>query len=884
MKDQRSLAPGENIFLLHAIRLCRVVLDSLPEFNLGARESKEKKTWFELAAERLRVEIVRDAYVILLRIDSCDISMRQSLEHGVFARTDGNGELVYICDLVDADDSKLSQTSDDPMLFNDMEDVLLFWTQSRDGFSNVLYKLQDDTDQAVEDFFESRTFQDCFTFTDRWSKDLGDSPFDLLEPVIGGSVRLALIREVLMGYPAGRQYTGYFPEQVVDMWLHASDPMLPAVSPEYVGYWMVGSKAIYALYLAELVYYHALSLPQRYAADFATFAQAADVVEKSRSGERDPSLDEATQTFYLGTHAYNYSWWLEYRNYAYTCARNSRISRDLFNTAIKFSYYRRPWESGDEWWLAAAEIQKIDPKAVHPWDHTRPGQWHTMGEEHVMAIFDFYRFGLKYEETGWFDTFEQTSKDLKIKTEEILVRVKDYLGKYVTKSALIAQMGFWYPDDPDRRGELIQRYLTISDQACYDWSSDAESDLKYESMLREFAEWFGTLLEKVTEIIEHHYEKLETLQKLVNNLANKEHEITLFIGRVADWEKRIGLFQDLQELPEQQFQQVKLTRQNIDRLINGAKVTRPEITISVVTSSGEKTVYELQFLEDKLDDVDRRVVQRVIKTRDGDLDKLLGLKKYEHHAHLEHVKLWPKCLVAAGQWIGLAVNSRELIEKFKKDSNGEIGMALVKAGHDMFEVADGTPELLSALRHSAVAEKLGTFVARELVLKGGAAFLEVVINYHDGAKILFMDEDSPAFQAAAEGQQTIATLQTMKGAVLLTGTTVGLITGGAAFAGAVGAGAGVGAAVGAALPPLGLALGITACVVIVIDVGIYLLYGPANIMDELKRELRKANWNEFGVEFVPKEDKKVEDKEKATKHRAIDEIERFQKRVPALLS
>jgi hypothetical protein len=879
MKDERSVAPDENIFQLHRIRLCRVVLDSLPEFNQGAAESKDKKTWFELAAERLKIEIVTNAYVILLRIDYCDTIMRESLEHGVFARTDGNGELVYICDLVDADDSALSRTSNDPMLFNYMEEVLCFWTQAREGFTNVLGKLQADTDQAVADFFELRTVQDGFTFSNRWNEDLRDDPFDLLEPLVGGPARLALIREVLVGYPAGKQYTGFFPAQVVDMWLHASDPMLPARdTSEYVGYWMVGSKAIYALYLAELLYYHTLSLPQRYASDFATFAQARDLVEKSRSGERDPSLDEATQTFYMGTYPFKYAWWLEYRNYAYSCARNGGVSRDLFRTAIDFNWATQ----SDGWWQAADDILRIEPKAIHPVDHTKPvnypDMWHTIGEDAAMAIFDFYRFGLEYEENHWFDTIEETEEDLKRMTGEILAQVREYLGKYVTKSALIAQMGFWYPDDPDRRGELIHRYLTISDQTGYDWSTDAEHDLKYESMLKEFAEWFGTLLKKVTETIEHHYEKLETLQKLANNLANKEHEITLFIGRFADWEKRIGRYQDLQELPDQQFQKLKLTRQNIRKLIKGAEVKVPKITISAVTTSGEKTVFELQFLEDEVDDValDRRLVQKVIKTRDVDLDKLLKLKKYEHHAHLEHVKLWPKCLVAAGQWIGLVVNSQKLIEEFKKDSNGEIGMALVKVGHDVFEVADGTPELLSALRHSPVAEELGTLVARKLVVKGGAAVLEVVINYHDGAQILFMDEDSPAVEAAAEGRQTIATLQKMKGVVLVTGTTIGVIAGGAAFVGAVGAGAGVGAAVGAALPPLGLALAITAAVVVVIDVGIYLLYGPANIMEELLKELHKANGREFGVQWVTET--------KPTKHRTIDEIERFQKRVPALLS
>jgi hypothetical protein len=860
-------------------------LDSLPEFKENSAshfshqkdaenespKPSEKKTWFQLAVDGLKLQTLKNAYVMLLRTSVCNKSVEPSVKNGVFARTDGDGEFLWINELEKFEVGDLEKTSKTRVYFEPGEELIYFWTLSKKAFHAALGDALDDIQAAMQKYeFERVRFVDEISHTNRLpeAEDAADNPFELLDPGEDTSAKLALIREYLVGSPSDSNYRGYYPGYAIRLW-HEDPDHIPA----YGNYLIAGSRSLNALYLAELTYYHALSLPQQYFEDFAVFAEVKSIIQKSEAGDRYPSLDETTKTFQIGSQTYAYAAWDKYRNYAYICARNPNIPRDLFATAVDFHWTT----TSSAWWEAADEIRRREPLAVHPVDHTKPiDKWKTMEVEHVMPLFDFYRFGLDYVENGWYTTVQASEKQLQVQVKTISGRIRDYLAEHVPKSGLAADLEMRYLRNADLCKEIWSRFITLSEIVGHDWSADTEAEKQSKELFTKFAEWSGVLIDKIAEVIDDHYRKIENIMRVWENVEGDVKRIEGFIRRVAEWNEKIQRKPSNNiriEPKDKHIKKIRLAIEDVD-------VGRRRAVIKAVTSQGEQVAMELEFLTEDVN-VPKKKLVPTRRTQHWKKPKMRVVEKLQREIHVEvedpfhSVKLWPKGLVVLGETVGLVINSRKLVDQIHEKAEGEIGTTMAKVGRDLFQVIDSSSDLLAACfaRSGHWLNLESKLVRVSKIAKVPGAFFEVYVNYHDGAQILMISEDSEAVQAKAEGEELIATLVEVKGVVLVVGTTAGLLAGGAAVAAGV-AEAGL-AAAGLAFPPLGIALAITAIIVVAIEFSIYLLSGPSNVMADLTKKLRKANNHEFGVQWVTEKTPK--------KHRTVECMVRFENHTAALL-
>jgi hypothetical protein len=848
-----------------------LTLASLPEFKEGSKAPEGKKTWFDVAVRGLKVVTLKKAYVMLLRTSVCGKSVEPSVDNGIFARTDADGELLWIGELAQFMDSDFDKTSKNRVFFEEEEEFLIFWTLSKKAFRAAREAGAESMLDAIRDYeFELFRMTDAFSHTGRLAKsqDAKDNPFELLDEGYEGSAIRALIREQLVGAASSGNYRGHYPGYAIRLW-HDDPDSIPNGN-----YLIVGSHALNALYLAELTYYHTLSIPQRHIQDFATFAQVKEVIHKSEAGERYPALDKATQTYRIGTMTYENAAWEKFRNYAYICAKNANIPRDLFVTAVDYTWLTL----SSDWWEAADEIKRREPLAVHPADHTKPSdKWPQIGVEHILPLFDFYRFGVEYEENGWYRAIQESEKETGEQVKKVSAHIREYLSKHVPKSGLAVALEMRYIRDAERWKEVWARYLALSELVHHDWSAASEVENQAAKLFWQFAEWTGVLVDKIDEVVDEHYRKIENIMRVWENVEQDPKRLEKFIKNVAEWNEKIKRkpASNVKIRPQdQQIKQIRLALEDVD-------VGKKRVVVRAVTTQGEQVALELDFLAEDIQKVKKQRVptrrtQHWKRPRMRTVEKLVTEKQARIMAPWHEVQLWPKGLVVLGETIGLIVNARKLLQELQQESGGEIGTTLARVGRDFFQVIDSSSDLLAAcFRRSSKWMELESSVARvSKFAKVPGAVLEVYVNYREGAEILMMGEDSEAARAHSEGEDLIATLVEIKGAALVIGTSVGVAGGLAAVAGGI-AEAGL-AAAGLAFPPLGLALAATAVIVIVVEFSIYILAGPANIMDDLKKDLRKASEREFGCQWV--------NEKEPQKHRTLDSVRLFESRLTVLLN
>jgi hypothetical protein len=805
--------------------MCRLSFAGLPEQLKPDDPDKSKEddeTWFDKFMNGMKVEPLKGAFLVIVPVSSGQSMVPPGASCPIYCRTGDDGEILRIADSEVEGCAPRSDASH-WMLFSGDAYYLYFWTLSKELFKTVIGEARADIGNVTSNY-EFGSFQVSYQdrplpFRDR------DSPWELFQDVSAWAaidlLKPNLFLRTSKSFSAGI-YEGH---RVLYNSRHSCKKPQPCHIDYTHDYVFARSDVIDALYLSELVHYHAISLRQKTIKDFAVFKQVQDICELASSRESVPTFDvEAPQQAYYRK---------IYVDYAFDCAQQPKemISHKLFSEAITVLVNQKGWIE------AAQQIAQLG--IAHPCSDGDGdlSEWVNHFKitytPPVMHYFDFYRFGKEQAEQDWNARVAATEE----KIEKALSQVRDHLCAFMHSrlnyTDLIIALGTHCHPDPCVRTGLHTRYLEHALNVHYRWWEHLYmGDEEKWSKVKKYTDWLGELLHKGGELFKHHFGTLETIERYNEMLEENVEAIKEMFAELGKLNKRLG---------------GRTVRRKIKKLNLEANFAAG----TVVVTDGASEIGTFHFFTEvgsKTKEVPpRRPRSRRFKKR----WKKIQVKTRSYHVDeppLKEFKEWPEWLESIGAFITLAMSVAEFVETFKEEeekTTGEKIEVAARLGQNTCLFLDSFSEALNSTfkyagKEFGVLSKFEEFGAK---LKGPGLVLEAALNVKDGSTILLLGEDSLSAKAVVDGDEFEGWLQESKGLILVASAVPGAVAAGSTLV----LGGTAAAAFSAALPPLGVALAIASILVVGIEIAIYLHRGPSNVMEPIEEALERALKKEFGA-------------------------------------
>jgi len=865
--SSRVAANCTNTFQCKKLWMCRLSFAGIPQQTKPdapkEAEKEDPDTWFDKYMNGLKVEPLKEAYVLLVPTSSGQASVAPNACSPILCRTGQDGEILKI---QEREVESCVPNSDIAhwMLFGADSTYSYFWTFSKRIFKNVVREAKADIENVICNyefggFIVSNQERPPYESSDKRTWELMERPaYDLLQPFLITSAR-------------GSSYPGTYPGHLILYDLHhaCKKPQTPNIAFDR-DYLFARCDMIDSIYLAELVHYHAMSLRQKTIKDFAVFKQIEDICQMAEERETIPGLEfENTSEVIFARHIKSQpSTRKAFLDYAFDCAERSKEEIDvkLFSLAIDVL------PTDGAWARAANEIyQKF--KIVHPCADENGlvrdfEYFQATNTAPVIHYFEFYRFANEQSAKQWYRNFLPfTENNIESRLKAIQAELRDFLGRHIPWDDLITHMDTHCEADLCKRCDLNARFLDLAVSCHYRWWEHLHLDSEDLWKKREPDwEWTGELPHKAGELLTHHFGTLETVQKYNEILEQSEEAWGRMFKELARLNKRMGGLIVKRKLPNKVTGTADFAKGTIVVMEDGRKVT----TLHFLKKVDTETVSVLK--EGKVrahaGPRQRKKIKQQWKK------KIVKRTTYElQETHLKEFREWPEFLEAAGAFVSLTLSVLEIIEIIKGDeekTTGEEIEAFAALGRDTcLFIASFSEALNSTFGYAAeTGGMLTKFEKVGHVLKGPGLILEAAINVEQGSTILLLGEDSLSAQAVVKGDVIEGWLQEVKGLVLVASVVPGVVAAGSALL----AGGTAAAVFAAALPPLGIALAIAALLVIAIDFGIYIFSEPESVMKPMEEALDKALKNEFGKDFLGQNE------------RTYDSIRKFSVQLAGLLT
>ncbi|MBI3597284.1 MAG: hypothetical protein HY203_09050 [Nitrospirae bacterium] len=859
---------------------------------------KDTRTLFEIYLDGMDVESLKNAYVVFIPtseiqgpafISASSTRMKPDVPKAFYCRTSTAGELMMISkSQIDDESTQPSR----PQLFKEGDCLLYYWTFSKDDFKKVIVDLQKDT-RAIDNYkfssFNMIEHEHEFFEPDQQPSRTNDRSvvWDLLHdldfeqkrepyavnPFSAPHLTLALLKQTVFTKLSSDVFPGYY-----------SGQRLPGARPagvfggdiyEDALYLYAGSNAINALYIAEILYLRALSLRQKTIEDFGIFAQVKAICKMADDKRRIPSIEEANKVNNSPPDAGE-----KYYEYAYACARDMRVTRDLFLSAIDLTRPIRGERNEEAHWYRSAEaINKLgiyhpcagESGDMRPWLEyetrwvvgTDPVIEYALNDlSPIIQYFDFYRFGTLQREKEWYYRVEQAEQKISSKMTEIGNMLKRLMETNLPYADFLCDLDSHCDLELKKRKELHTRYLDIALDVSYPWWEKFDAKSEWER-LEPCMEWIAESSEKLGVLFREHFRDLDNIEKINNTLKGAADTLT-------DFNSRLGHMHDV------------LTEFNVKI---GGKTTKVAWIDSIsldadyrlklkVTVKGEEAMTGWLMVG-----ITETTGPGTVPTMLADWPHHYGLRfkpievpKMIKNYHIKPIPRkfteWPDWMGAFGDSMALALTIVNLFNDIKDQKNEEGRVEVLwKVAMHTFKSMDSVSNALNATRLYRQKKWAGVskFAKIGEKCKGPGLYLEAIFNVKEGAPLLVMTEESPTASAYREGDLFEFTLQESKGLVLVASAAPGAVAAGGALLG----GETVASAFGLAIPPLGIGLAVGTIAVVIIDIALHYHKGPATIMQQVEEDLDKAVGREFGL---------------FDKERTYDSIEKFSKDTKELLS
>jgi len=815
-----------NTFQCRKLWMCRLSFAGIPQQTKpDAPKESEKEdpdTWFDKYMNGLKVEPLKEAYVLLIPTSSGLTSVAPNACSPILCRTGKDGEILKI---QESEVESCVPNSDIAhwMLFSADSTYSYFWTFSKRVYKNVVRKAKANIENVVCDyefgsFMVSDQERPAYESGGKRSWELMERPaYDLLQPFLFTSAR---------GSSPQGTYAGHL--LLYDLH-HACKKPQPANIAFNRDYLFARCDLIDALYLAELVHYHAISLRQKTMKDFAIFKQVEDMCRMAEEKETIPQFetDNPQQAYYRKV----------YVDYAFDCAKRLKdeISSKQFSTAINVMV------TGDSWANAANEIYEkfgiVHPCADEDGVVRNLNHFKATYTPPVMHYFDFYRFGNEQALKAWQRNFlPYTENNIEKRLKAIQAELGDFLRRRIPWGDLIAHMDTHCEADLCKRCDLNARYLELALSVHHRWWENLDLDSEdLWNQRKPDLEWVGELPHKVGELFKEHFGTLETIKRYNEMLEERAEAFREMFRDFAKLNKRMGGLTFTRKLQKKVTAEANFSSQTILIVEDGKLVT---------------TLHFLKKVDTETTEVSHKV-RRGKRIKEVWKKKIVKRTTYElEEPPFKEFKEWPEWLETFGTFISLAMSISEIIGMIKGEeekTTGEKIEAVAALGRDTCLFVASFSEALNSSFEYAGKEigVLSKFEKLGSKLKGPGLVLEAVINVEQGSTILLLGEDSLSAQAVVKGDVFEGWLQESKGLVLVASAVPGAVAAGSVLV----AGGTAAAAFAAALPPLGIALAIASLLVIGIELAIYIHSGPTSVMQPISDALDKALKNEFGKEF-----------------------------------
>jgi hypothetical protein len=823
----------ENVLTHIRLRICRITFASLPQLDLE-KAKHEKRTFVERYMDGMNIQPLQKAFLMFLRTSDCEQDKIPEASDAFYCRTNWKGELLPVYEQeLDEEEVKDKEFRAE---FYVGASYMYLWTFSRAYFRRVLKDIQANTAGALgRHEFTPLTVQERRMDAEEWREwQKKNYPFSLLEAQDDwhNAQKMFFLRHNVLPNPATTAafYDGSLIGGADARW---------KVSPRHF-YIFANSGPINALYTSELIAYHAISLRQKTADDFATFSQAMDVCETSTEQCRVESLDRRWPTP-------NRDSLREYYRYAFQCATSEKFKtlepdadkrRKLFAKAIDVLVNQDGWKEPAR---RIAEANIRHPSLGEDGDTVI--KWYFAPKNVVLGYYDFYTFGAEERGKAWVGIVDSAEENIEKALRSVRSILRGFMKRRLGYTGFLKDIDAHWMEEFDKRKEIHDRYLDMALNGSFPWWKEFE--IERESTWEELKEplkWVGEGGHKAGELFAHHFGELEHILEYNEMLHSKLEETQEALRKLVKYNER-------------------LNGRTVQRKFKGEKLEvhfsdGPGGTVTVKIKGGTAKPVEFNFFSEVTEEMaERRVPARRTKHSRGKMVvKRVTVKARNYHleTHFEEFQAWPEWLETFGETLAFAVSVADLIKQISQGEEATTGTKVragVNVARDTFLLAGGLSGAISSCYVYArvewdVARKLKALErAAELknLFQGPGLVIEAALNVYDGATILILGEDSASAEAVRAGEPVVAWLQEAKGLVLVASAVPGAVAGGAALIG----GAGAAAAFAAALSPLGIGLAIGGLVVLALDIAIYLHEGPTNVMNSLRKALDEAIRHEF---------------------------------------
>jgi hypothetical protein len=833
-----NIAPNTTCSLAGTrIWMCRLNFDPpkrecKTEDSQKSSQNSSETSIFDDYMDGLHVTPLNSAYVLLIPLTGGGESIPLDPANVRLCRTGKDGELLKISE-GEIDSGVPPSNESTWQVFCPEDEMLYCWTLSVDRFKRVLR-------EAREDLEEARRTYDFAAFRVVRERIENDSDGEFLFELFDGPhLTVWLLRHALAA-PSSGPLPGY----VKGYDLRNPPTKWNASIHHHCNFVFARRRVADAIYCGELIQNHAISLRQRSVKEFAIFAQLQDFCRKSEEHERVERLDKAAEHQIFRD---------VYFEYAYACARELAIKRDLFQKAATVSFNQNGWKA------AAVQIATIsNGSCVHPCidlsqDDPR-WKFRRMDPHMVMEYFDFYRFGADPHMIETANHSADAEYNVSIILDNLRGKVSSLLGGLHYYDVLVCVGDYPEADTVDRR--IHERYLELSVDVQHPWweTFDPEEESLWEK-LKPILEDGGYFVDKATYLYNDHLGNVETIEKYNAMLKSSKKRATRMFKKLADWNKLLG------------GETLTLKRGSFQVTADGA-------TGIVTVKDGSRKVAEMRLLVTDVREVKTKVPLPKLKSR---AQKMRFRQVTNFHASyfleletpFKEITAWPRWLNVIGLAVATSISILEAREKLAEKVGGtETMLAVTRVAKDTFELIESFSSALHASLPYAEEEGAVVKFAKLGEKFAGPGFvLEAFLNVHDGMLILLFDEDTLAAEAKDRGDDFEVWLQESKGFVLVMSPAPGV----AAAGYGVVAELGTAATFEAAIAALGMSLAIAGVVIVAIDVATYVHEGFSSSMLNFEKKVREARKKEFG-------DASEKDRTQASLHHFLKTADHLAKR------
>jgi hypothetical protein len=574
-----------------------------------------------------------------------------------------------------------------------------------------------------------------------------------------------------------------------------------------------------AVYCAELIHNHALTLRQRSAEQYSLFSAVRDMQHKVHEGAFDfPNSD---------SQAYRD----QYMLYAYLCATHpdDELSHELYKQAVNV-------DVTDNSWISAAQTIHTNFGIPHPsFDHKSGTSRHrfiALGS--ALAYFHFYRFSLSEETAAVLEEAEHQESEIAGQVREVQSKLESFLSQISYCDVLACLAAAQEPNGRDHRIHI--RFLDICAAAHCPWyeSFSLKDETAWER-LKPYVESLAEFGDKFFELYKEHFGNYDTIVQYNEMLQTKGRKLESLILHTNKLNKLLGgktvAIQDgtfqLTIQPDATGTMLTVTETADD----AAEREITKLAFGMELGPGEPIEVPNRMRSGRLR---RRARSRTKLVRPGTAPVLQPVQ-----GGYAYIPAWLNVLAHA---ILLAQSLVELRDAMRSDGAGDELKMLIKVGKDAFQfVNSGTETLHATLSNAFGEEVLGGLAEFGEKLEPAGLVLEAVLNIQEGAEILQRPESELIESIIHNGDPIEIALKRTKGLALLISPAPGFAAGALSVTSA----GSLAAFAAATLPWLGIGLAAGVMVAATIDLACYLRHPETGLARALDDELTKAKREEL---------------------------------------